>query len=228
MGVLTITPAGKEPCPASGRPAGTGRTAGIDLIGSAAIVSQGAVQERRPSERSGSGGHGDAATGLSSSHDRSPLGIYALWRGLSNRPARGTFIACSGSGDCGGQVQGEPEVTVEQVPNCRPLTSMATARPDNPTLPTDPTMRFRPIAAFCSKVADGKRVNLMGREDCSAQSWPQDARICGPPRTAPKSWWSVQSRGSFAPWQRLLFSSPLPSEDFLTESSASISSNRGV
>jgi len=26
---------------------------------------------------------------------------------LSNRPARGTFIACSGPGDCGGQVQGE-------------------------------------------------------------------------------------------------------------------------
>ena len=33
--------------------------------------------------------------------------IYAFWRGLSNRPARGTFIACSGTGDCGGQVQGE-------------------------------------------------------------------------------------------------------------------------
>ena len=33
--------------------------------------------------------------------------IYAFWRGLSNRPARETFIACSGSGDCGGQVQGE-------------------------------------------------------------------------------------------------------------------------
>ena len=131
MGGLTITPAGKKPCPASGRPAGTGRTAGLDVIGSAAMVSQGAVQERRPSERSGSGGHGDAATGLSSSHDRSPLGIYAFWRGLSNRPVRGTFIACSGSGDCGGQVQGAPEVTGEQVPNCRPLTSMATARPDN-------------------------------------------------------------------------------------------------
>ena len=26
---------------------------------------------------------------------------------MSNRPARGTLIACSGSGDCGGQVQGE-------------------------------------------------------------------------------------------------------------------------
>jgi hypothetical protein len=90
-----------------------------------------AVQERRPAERSGSGGQDDAATGLSSSHDRSPLVIYAFWRGLSNRPVRGTFIACSGSGDCGGQVQGEPEVTGEQVPNCRPLTSMATARPDN-------------------------------------------------------------------------------------------------
>jgi hypothetical protein len=98
----------------------------------------------------------------------------------------------------------------------------------HPTLPTDPTMRFRPIAAFCSKVADGKRVNLMGREDCLAQSWPQDARICGPPRTAPKSWWSVQSRGSFSPRQRLLFSSPVPSEDFLTESSASVSSESGV
>jgi hypothetical protein len=94
-------------------------------------VSQGAVQERRPAERSGSGGQDDAATGLSSSHDRSPLVIYAFSRGLSNRPVRGTFIACSGSGDCGGQVQGEPEVTGEQVPNCRPLTSMATARPDN-------------------------------------------------------------------------------------------------
>lgn len=33
--------------------------------------------------------------------------IYAYWRGLSNRLARGTLIACSGSGDCGGQVQGE-------------------------------------------------------------------------------------------------------------------------
>ena len=33
--------------------------------------------------------------------------IYAFRRGLSNRPARGTFIACSGTGDCGGQVQGE-------------------------------------------------------------------------------------------------------------------------
>ena len=33
--------------------------------------------------------------------------IYAFRCGLSNRPARGTFIACSGRGDCGGQVQGE-------------------------------------------------------------------------------------------------------------------------
>lgn len=33
--------------------------------------------------------------------------IYAFRRGLSNRPARGTLIACSKSGDCGGQVQGE-------------------------------------------------------------------------------------------------------------------------
>lgn len=33
--------------------------------------------------------------------------IYACWGGLSNRPARGTLIACSGSGDCGGQMQGE-------------------------------------------------------------------------------------------------------------------------
>ena len=33
--------------------------------------------------------------------------ISASWRGLSNRPARGTLIACSGTGDCGGQVQGE-------------------------------------------------------------------------------------------------------------------------
>ena len=33
--------------------------------------------------------------------------VYASWRGLSNRPARGTLIACSGSGCCGGQVQGE-------------------------------------------------------------------------------------------------------------------------
>jgi hypothetical protein len=45
--------------------------------------------------------------GLSSSHDRSPVVIYANRRGLSNRPARGTLIACSGSGDYGGQVQGE-------------------------------------------------------------------------------------------------------------------------
>jgi hypothetical protein len=33
--------------------------------------------------------------------------IYARWRGLSNRPARGAFKLRSGSGDCGGQVQGE-------------------------------------------------------------------------------------------------------------------------
>lgn len=33
--------------------------------------------------------------------------IYAFRRGLSNRPARGTFIACSGTGDCVCQVQGE-------------------------------------------------------------------------------------------------------------------------
>ena len=33
--------------------------------------------------------------------------IYACWRELSNLPARGTLIACSGSGDCGGQMQGE-------------------------------------------------------------------------------------------------------------------------
>ena len=33
--------------------------------------------------------------------------FYACWRGLSNRPSRGTLIACSGTGDCGGQVQGE-------------------------------------------------------------------------------------------------------------------------
>jgi hypothetical protein len=47
------------------------------------------------------------ATGLSSGHDRSPLVIYACWRGLSNRPARGTFIAWNESGDCGGQAQCE-------------------------------------------------------------------------------------------------------------------------
>jgi hypothetical protein len=33
---------------------------------------------------------------------------YAFLRRLSNRPARGTLIACSGSGDCGGQVQVHP------------------------------------------------------------------------------------------------------------------------
>ena len=33
--------------------------------------------------------------------------IYAYWRGLGNRPARGTLAACSGAGDCGGQVQSE-------------------------------------------------------------------------------------------------------------------------
>ena len=33
--------------------------------------------------------------------------IYAYWRGLSNRPARETLIACSGSADCGGQVSCE-------------------------------------------------------------------------------------------------------------------------
>ena len=119
--------------PASGHDARLGNaesgTRGAGSLCESAI--RRAVQERRPAERSGSGGQGNAATGLSSSHDRSPLVIYAFWRGLSNRPVRGTFIACSGSGDCGGQVQGEPEVTGEQVSNCRPLTSMATARPDN-------------------------------------------------------------------------------------------------
>ena len=33
--------------------------------------------------------------------------VYASWPGLSNRPARGTLIACSGSGGCGGLVQGK-------------------------------------------------------------------------------------------------------------------------
>lgn len=33
--------------------------------------------------------------------------IYAYWRGLSNRLSRGTLIGCSGTGDFGGQVQGE-------------------------------------------------------------------------------------------------------------------------
>jgi hypothetical protein len=33
--------------------------------------------------------------------------MYSCRRGLSNRPARGTFIACSESGDCGAQVQRE-------------------------------------------------------------------------------------------------------------------------
>jgi hypothetical protein len=35
------------------------------------------------------------------------LVVYAYRRGLSNRPARRTFIACSGTGDCVGQVQRE-------------------------------------------------------------------------------------------------------------------------
>jgi len=43
MGVLTIAPAGKNHAPQSGRLAGTGRTAGIGVMGSAAMVSQGAV-----------------------------------------------------------------------------------------------------------------------------------------------------------------------------------------
>ena len=34
--------------------------------------------------------------------------VYACWRGLSNRPARGAFISRSGSGDCGVQVRGKP------------------------------------------------------------------------------------------------------------------------
>ena len=44
---------------------------------------------------------------LSSSHDGRPVVLYACWRGLSNRPARGTVSACSGTGGCGGKVQGE-------------------------------------------------------------------------------------------------------------------------
>lgn len=33
--------------------------------------------------------------------------VYTGWRGLSNRPARGTLIASIGTCDCGRQVQSE-------------------------------------------------------------------------------------------------------------------------
>jgi hypothetical protein len=55
-------------------------------------------------------------------HDRSPVVIYACRRGLSNRPARGTFIACSGTGDCGGQVQGKACGGLVADPSVRHLT----------------------------------------------------------------------------------------------------------
>jgi hypothetical protein len=80
------------------------------------------------------------AIGLSSSHDRSPVVIDADPRGLSNRPAHGTFIACSGSGDCGGQMRGEtcgglvaearmwPRGVVVSDPCCRQLSGLSPQR----------------------------------------------------------------------------------------------------
>ena len=47
------------------------------------------------------------ATELSASRDQSPFFVYAIWRGLSNRPPRGTIIRCSVVGGSGDHLRGE-------------------------------------------------------------------------------------------------------------------------